>query len=57
MEDATLKEATEILKKLSLQNQSYFMTLVRLAEIAENGVKDELLGKSDTRSKNTYPPN
>lgn len=53
MENTTVKETTEILKRLSPKNQSYFMTLVRLAEIAENGVKNKLYGKSDIRSKNT----
>lgn len=37
---ATVKETADILKRLSPQNQAYFMTLVRVAEIAENGVKN-----------------
>ncbi len=36
MENTIVKEATEILSKLSPQNQIYFMTLVRAAEAAEN---------------------
>lgn len=37
---ATVKETADILKRPSPQNQAYFMTLVRVAEIAENGVKN-----------------
>ncbi len=40
MMKAAVKETTDILKRLSPQNQAYFMTLVRVAEIAENGVKN-----------------
>lgn len=39
MENGMVKEAADILKKLSLPNQTYFMTLVRLAEAAENSAK------------------
>lgn len=42
METTILKETAEILKRLSPQNQAYFMTLVRVAETAENGVKNAL---------------
>jgi len=42
MENIVIKETTNILKKLSPKNQMYFMTLVRLAEVAENGVKNEI---------------
>ena len=38
--NTTVKETTDILKRLSPKNQAYFMTLVRVAEIAENGVKN-----------------
>ena len=40
MTTATVKETADILKRLSPQNQAYFMTLVRVAEIAENGAKN-----------------
>lgn len=40
MENAIIKETADVLKRLSPQNQEYFMTLVRLAEVAENGVKN-----------------
>lgn len=50
MENAMVKETTEILKKLSPQNQSYFMTLVRLAATAENSAKNELHEKSAAES-------
>lgn len=40
MTQTTVKETTDILKRLSPQNQAYFMTLVRVAEIAENGAKN-----------------
>ena len=39
MTASTIKETADILKRLSPQNQAYFMTLVRVAETAENGVK------------------
>ena len=38
--NTTVKETTDILKRLSPKNQAYFMTRVRVAEIAENGVKN-----------------
>ena len=38
--NTTVKETTDIHKRLSPKNQAYFMTLVRVAEIAENGVKN-----------------
>ncbi|MBS5062769.1 MAG: hypothetical protein KHZ58_03250 [Hungatella hathewayi] len=39
MKETTVEETMEILKRLSPQNQAYFMTLVRVAETAEKGVK------------------
>lgn len=39
MEETMVKETADILKRLSPKNQAYFMTLVRVAESAENGVK------------------
>ena len=41
MENAVVKETTDILKRLTPKNQSYFMTLVRLAEVAENAVRHQ----------------
>lgn len=43
MEASIVKETTDILKRLSPQNQIYFMTLVRVAEAAENGVKSAMI--------------
>lgn len=43
MTTTTVKETTDILKQLSPKNQTYFMTLVRVAETAENGVKSDLI--------------
>ena len=40
MDNKVAEEAIDILKRLSPQNQSYLMTLARVAEIAENGVKN-----------------
>ncbi len=40
MTKTTIKETADILKRLSPQNQAYFMTLVRVAETAENSVKN-----------------
>lgn len=39
MKNQIALEAAEILKRLSPQNQAYFMTMVRLAEVAERNVK------------------
>lgn len=39
MEDNNLEKTKEILEKLSPDNQLYFMTLVKVAAIAEAGVK------------------
>lgn len=43
MDSALIKETTDILKRLSPENQAYFMTLVRVAEVAENGVKNAVI--------------
>lgn len=43
MTASTIKETADILKRLSPQNQAYFMTLVRVAETAENGVKSAFI--------------
>lgn len=43
MKKNIIEEATNILKRLSPQNQAYFMTLVRVAETAENGVKNNMI--------------
>lgn len=51
MDNAIIREATDVLKKLSPQNQSYFMTLLRLAETAEEGARDEMLKQSRGRQK------
>ena len=39
MNATIVKEATDILKRLSPENQAYFMTLVRVAEAAEKGAR------------------
>ena len=36
----TVEETAGILKRLTPQNQAYFMTLVRVAALAENGAKN-----------------
>lgn len=46
MEDMTLQETVDILKCLTPQNQAYFMTLVRVAQVAENGVKSVFIEKT-----------
>ena len=49
MNETIVKEASDILKRLSPKNQAYFMTLVRVADAAENGVKNtECAGKQVT---------
>ena len=39
MENQVAMEAAEILKKLSPQNQAYFMTMLRVADATERNVK------------------
>jgi len=52
MENGVVKEATDVLKKLTPSNQAYFMSLVRLAEAAENSVKDrKIIRQSCSLSK------
>jgi len=43
MKDTIVKEGADILKKLSPKNQAYFMSMLRLAEVAEEGAKNEIL--------------
>lgn len=38
----TVEEGMKILKRLSPKNQAYFMTMLRLAEVAEDGAKNEM---------------
>lgn len=45
MNDGAVKETADILKRLTPENQAYFMTLVRVAGTAENGVKNALTGQ------------
>lgn len=53
MEDTIIKEGMDILKKLSPKNQTYFMTLLRLAEVAEDGAKSEMCNQSNKPPQNT----
>lgn len=46
MENEIVKETTDILKRLSPKNQAYLMTLARVADAAESGVKNKNLDKS-----------
>ena len=48
MAKSILKETTEILKRLSPENQSYFMTMVYVVQTAENNVKKNLLKKQES---------
>lgn len=41
MENTIMKETADIFKQLTPENQSYFITLIRVAEAAENGVKKQ----------------
>lgn len=41
MENTIVRETADILKRLTPKNQTYFMTLVRLAEVAENAVRHQ----------------
>lgn len=42
MNKSVTNETVDILKRLAPKTQEYFMTLVRVAEVAENGVKNTL---------------
>lgn len=53
MEDTIVKEGMDILKKLSPKNQTYFMTLLRLAEVAEEGAKSEMHNQLRKSPQNT----
>ncbi len=46
MNKSAAKETADILKRLTPKNQAYFMTLVRVAEIAENSAKNTLIDQS-----------
>lgn len=46
MKQSAVKETADILKRLTPKNQAYFMTLVRVAEIAENGAKKTLTNQT-----------
>ncbi len=47
-----VKEATDIIKKLSPENQVYMLTLARVAMTAENAIKD-----SSFMNENKNKPN
>lgn len=51
MTKKNVAEGIDILKKLSPKNQAYFMTLLRLAEAAENGARNETINKSRNPTK------
>ena len=51
MSDINVKEGIEILKNLSPKNQAYFMTMLRLAEVAESGARIEV-DKKQKKTKN-----
>lgn len=53
MEKSLVEEGTNILKKLSPMNQAYFMTLLRVAEAAENGVRSEMSSQQCSLSNQT----
>ena len=56
MNKSAVKETADILKRLTPKNQAYFMTLVRVAEIAENGAKNTLIDQSGKSSRQTAQP-
>ncbi|MFG6369287.1 MAG: hypothetical protein K1W16_12845 [Lachnospiraceae bacterium] len=51
MTKKNVAEGIDILKKLSPKNQAYFITLLRLAEAAENGARNETINKSRNPTK------
>ncbi len=46
MNVTTIEETVDILKRLTPENQAYFMTLVRVAESVEISVKNSLAEQS-----------
>lgn len=42
METTLAEEMMDVLKKLSPQNQLYMLTLLKVAEAAENGVRSDI---------------
>ncbi|MCI8798199.1 MAG: hypothetical protein HFH88_00090 [Lachnospiraceae bacterium] len=53
MVESTLRETFDILTRLTLKNQAYFMTLLRVAQIAEDGVKSTLVIDSSEQHDST----
>lgn len=53
METTALEETMNILKRLSQKNQAYFMTLVRVAEVAENGMQNIKIEQSNSLKTDT----
>lgn len=51
MEATIIKEVVDIFKNLSPQNQAYFMELIKVAQIAENSVKDSIAAPSHPSHK------
>ncbi len=51
MENNNVKEGINILKKLSPKNQIYFMTLLRLAEAAEDGARSNMTNQQRNPTK------
>lgn len=51
MENNNVKEGINILKKLSPKNQTYFMTLLRLAEAAEDGARSNMANQQRNPTK------
>lgn len=47
-----VKEATDIIKKLSLENQIYMLTLARVAMTAENAIKENLIATGTNEKAN-----
>lgn len=42
MEDNIVKEALDVFKELSKKNQDYFLSMIKLAKAAEDGIKEKI---------------
>lgn len=50
MEDNIVKEALDIFKELSKKNQDYFLSMIKLAKVAEDGIKEKIKKEVEDRA-------
>ena len=52
MEDNIVKEALDVFKELSKKNQDYFLSMIKLAKAAEDGIKEKI--KKDVEDRASW---